>query len=95
MTTFTRRAFALSALASSTVALSACDNRRTNSGVDRIEARVDATLAQMYAQYGKTRGIAARSAGMLVMPLITEAGLGLGGGFGRGALRVGGGAVDY
>ena len=29
------------------------------------------------------------------MPLITEAGLGFGGGFGRGALRIGGTTVDY
>ena len=29
------------------------------------------------------------------MPLVTEAGLGLGGGYGRGALRVGGATVDY
>ena len=94
MTTFSRRAFALSGLAGAFV-LSACDNRRTNSGVDRIEARVDSTLAQMYAEYPKTRSIAARSTGMLVMPLITEAGLGFGGGFGRGALRIGGSTVDY
>ncbi|MEP5151602.1 MAG: twin-arginine translocation pathway signal, partial [Planktotalea sp.] len=93
MTTFSRRAFALSGLAGA-FALSACDNRRTNSGVDRIEARVDATLAQMYADFPKTRSIAARSTGMLVMPLITEAGLGFGGGFGRGALRIGGTTVD-
>ena len=29
------------------------------------------------------------------MPLVTEAGLGIGGGYGRGALRVGGATVDY
>lgn len=94
MTTFTRRAFALSGIAGA-FTLSACDNRRRNSGVDRLEARVDATLAQMYADFPKTRSIAARSVGMLVMPLITEAGLGFGGGFGRGALRIGGTTVDY
>ncbi len=32
---------------------------------------------------------------MLVMPLVTEAGFGLGGSYGRGALRVGGTTVDY
>ncbi len=32
---------------------------------------------------------------MLVMPLITEAGLGFGGGYGRGALRIDGTTVDY
>ena len=48
MTNFSRRAFALSGLAG-TFFLGACDNRRTNSSVDRIEGRVDSTLAQMYA----------------------------------------------
>lgn len=94
MTTFSRRAFALSGLAGA-VALSGCDRLNGNTAPDRLEARVDATLAQMYSQYGKTRSLAARSAGMLVMPLITEAGLGFGGGFGRGALRVGGTSVEY
>jgi lipid-binding SYLF domain-containing protein len=32
---------------------------------------------------------------MLVMPLVTEAGFGFGGAYGRGALRVGGATVDY
>ncbi|MGH1579030.1 YSC84-related protein [Planktotalea sp.] len=94
MTTFSRRAFALSGIAG-VFALGACDNRRNNSGIDRLEGRVDATLSQMYADFPKTRSIAARSTGMLVMPLITEAGLGFGGGFGRGALRIGGTSVDY
>lgn len=94
MTNFSRRAFALSGLAGAFF-LGACDNRRTNSSVDRIEGRVDSTLAQMYAEFPRTRAIAARSSGMLVMPLITEAGLGFGGGFGRGALRIGGSTVDY
>jgi lipid-binding SYLF domain-containing protein len=33
--------------------------------------------------------------GVLVMPLITEAGIGFGGSFGRGALRINGATVDY
>ncbi|MEO0587537.1 MAG: HEAT repeat domain-containing protein, partial [Planctomycetota bacterium] len=37
----------------------------------------------------------AKSTGMLVMPLVTEAGLGIGGAFGRGALRVNDITVDY
>jgi lipid-binding SYLF domain-containing protein len=35
------------------------------------------------------------AAGMLVMPLVTEAGFGFGGAYGRGALRIGGTTVDY
>jgi len=94
MTTFSRRAFALSGMAS-VIALGGCDRIRGNTAPDRLDARVDATLSQMFAEYPKTRSIAARSSGILVMPLITEAGLGFGGGFGRGALRVGGVSVEY
>ncbi|HGG63375.1 MAG TPA: twin-arginine translocation pathway signal, partial [Rhodobacteraceae bacterium] len=36
-----------------------------------------------------------KAVGMLVMPLITKAGFGLGGSYGRGALRVNGVTVDY
>jgi lipid-binding SYLF domain-containing protein len=49
----------------------------------------------MYSAYPGTRDLAGRAAGMLVMPLVTEVGLGLGGSFGRGALRVGPTTVDY
>lgn len=96
MSNLTRRSFALAALAGAAT-LSACDYKpqATNNDVARIDARVDATLAQMYRDYPKTRAIAARASGMLVMPLITEAGFGVGGGFGRGALRIGGVSVDY
>ncbi|MBR9764256.1 MAG: twin-arginine translocation pathway signal [Rhodobacteraceae bacterium] len=95
MTQFTRRAFTLSALAA-VPALSACSgNGFNNNGGAKIDARVDATLAQMYSQFPQTRDLAQKSAGMLVMPLLTEAGLGVGGGYGRGALRVGGTTVDY
>ena len=78
-----RRAFALGAL-SSTAALAACGNGVGGRGSAMIDARVDATLAEMYRLYP-----------MLVMPLVTEAGLGLGGAYGRGALRVNDVTVDY
>lgn len=94
MTTFTRRAFALSGVAG-VFALSGCDRLHGNSSYDRLDARADQTLAEMFQNYPKTRSIAARSSGILVMPLITEAGFALGGGFGRGVLRVGGVSVDY
>jgi lipid-binding SYLF domain-containing protein len=75
--------------------LAACGNGIGSNGAATIDARVDSTLAYLYDRYPGTRDLAARSAGMLVMPLITEVGLGLGGSFGRGALRVGGATVDY
>lgn len=91
---FSRRAFTLSALAGAGVT-AACGNGIGGNGSARIDARVDATLSQMYNAYPNTRQLAQKSNGMLVMPLVTEAGLGLGGAYGRGALRVNDVTVDY
>ena len=93
MTEFTRRGLTL-ALGSSAL-LAACDNGMGSNAAATIDARVDSTLSQLFTQYPNTRALQAKSTGMLVMPLVTEAGLGLGGGYGRGALRVGGATVDY
>lgn len=93
MSKFTRRSFALGAL--SLTGLSACANGIGSRGGDRIDARVNATLAHMYSRYPGTRDLADKASGMLVMPLVTEAGFGLGGSYGRGALRVGDTTVDY
>ena len=93
MSSFSRRGFALGVLASTTLA--ACGNGIGGNGAEVIDARVESTLNFMYETYPGTRDLADRAAGMLVMPLITEAGLGLGGGFGRGALKVGPSTVDY
>ena len=49
----------------------------------------------MYRSYPNTQQLASKANGMLVMPLVTEAGLGLGGAYGRGALRVNDVTVDY
>ncbi len=75
--------------------VSACGNGIGSRGPATIDARVDATLAQLYADFPATRDLAGKAVGLLVMPLVTEAGLGLGGAYGRGALRVGGATVDY
>ena len=91
--TFSRRnvTFGLGA----TALVAACGNGIGGRGPATIDARVDATLNQLYAEYPATRNLAAKAAGILVMPLVTEAGFGLGGAYGRGALRVGGATVDY
>lgn len=88
-----RRAFVLSGLGALTLA--ACGNGVGSRGPATIDARVDSTLAQLYSEFPATRQVAAKSAAMMVMPLVTEAGLGLGGGYGRGALRINGATVDY
>ena len=90
----TRRGFILSALAG-TGLTAACGNGVGSTGDIEIDARVDATLNELYTQYPNTIEIAEKSVGMLVMPLVTEASFWVGGGYGQGALRVGGATVDY
>ena len=94
MNTMTRRGFALSTLAV-TGALAACGNGVGGRGAETIDARANATLNHLYNTYPSTRSLADKSSGMLVMPLVTEAGFGFGGGYGRGVLRVNDVTVDY
>jgi len=91
MITASRRAILLGGLAS----LAACDNSVGSNGAQVIDQRVDQTLNYMYATYPDTKNLAKQSAGMLVMPLMGEAGFVLGGAYGEGALRIGGATVDY
>ncbi|UWR04874.1 twin-arginine translocation pathway signal [Ruegeria conchae] len=74
----------------------ACGNGVGNSNAVALDARVDATLNEMYSKYPNTVDIANKANGMLVMPLITDAGLiFFGGAYGQGALRIQGATVDY
>jgi lipid-binding SYLF domain-containing protein len=82
-------------LGGAALTVAACNNGVGSNGAQVVDGRVDATLEFLYGRYPGTRDLAAKSVGMLVMPLITKAGFGFGGSFGRGALRVGGVSVDY
>ncbi len=93
MTRFPRRAVLTGAAAM--LALSACGNGVGSEGASKLDARVDATLAYLDNTYPGTRDLRDKAVGMLVMPLITEAGFGFGGAYGRGALRVNDITVDY
>lgn len=77
------------------VALAGCGNGLNSNGAATIDARVQATLQQMYREVPDAQSLAGKSVGMLVMPLVTEAGFGFGGAYGRGALVVSGATVDY
>lgn len=90
----TRRGFTLTALAGLSVT-AACGNGIGTNNANKIDARVDATLSEMYNLYPNTVRLAENAAGLLVMPLVTEAGFWVGGAYGRGALRVNGVTVDY
>lgn len=87
-----RRSFVLAAMA---LPLAACGNGIGGGGASMIDGRVDSTLSFMFSNYPGTQDLANRAAGILVMPLVTEVGLGIGGSFGRGALKVGQSTVDY
>lgn len=94
MKNLTRRSFTLCAVGAVPF-LAACGNGVGSNNAQRIDARVDTTLEYLFSTYPNTLALAEKSTGMLVMPLITEGGFIAGGGFGRGALRVGGVTVDY
>ncbi|WP_210529875.1 YSC84-related protein [Rubellimicrobium arenae] len=93
MNILSRRRFAALALAAPLLA--ACSNGVGSGGAAIIDARVDSSLSFLYSTYPGTRDLANRAAGVLVMPVVTELGLGLGGSYGTGALRVGNTSVDY
>jgi len=77
--------------------LSACTQSDTESHIraQAIDVRVEEAVNYMYQEYPSARSLATKASGILVMPLISEAGLGIGGAFGRGALLVDGETVDY
>lgn len=93
MIAYSRRRFL--AAATAPLALAACGNGIGSPGADKIDARVDAAFNFMYDTLPETQTLAGKAAGILMMPLVTEAGLGIGGGFGRGALRIDNVTVDY
>ena len=60
-----------------------------------INAGVRATLDNMYYTIPGSRSLGARAAGILVFPTIVKAGIGIGGEYGEGALRIGGKTAGY
>jgi len=88
-----KRGFLLGMVAAG--ALAGCGNGINSSGSARIDGRVAETLQFMYAEHPGTKQLALNSRAMLVMPLVTKGGFGLGGGYGRGALMINDRPVDY
>ena len=60
-----------------------------------IDADVDETLAQFRSEVNGADVFLRNAAGVLVFPRVVKAGIGIGGEYGKGALRVGGETVDY
>ncbi|MBI1172692.1 twin-arginine translocation pathway signal [bacterium] len=80
--------------------LAACDGSIMGNGIgsnaaQKIDARVDATRDYLFSRYPGTRELSRTAKGVLYMPLVTEAGFGFGGSYGRGALRINDVTVDY
>ena len=79
--------FAAVALLLSTVSFAATDAQ--------IDERVHHTMQQFYQLNPAHRELVARAKGILVFPHITKGGVGVGGQFGEGALRIDGKNVAY
>jgi lipid-binding SYLF domain-containing protein len=97
MNKYTRR-FLIAGAVGTTLFTAACGNVSnpiTVSDAATIDARSDAALEQLFEINPNAREVHDIAAGILIMPLVTEAGFGIGGSYGRGALRVGGASVDY
>lgn len=94
MADISRRIF-LGAAGASVLFGAACSNGVGSRGGQTIDARVDATRDYLFGRYPGTRDLAQKSYGVLYMPLVTEAGFGIGGAYGRGALRIRDVTVDY
>ena len=75
--------------------LAACGNGVGGRGAATIDARVNETRDYLRSTYPGTQELASKSFGILYLPLLTEAGFGIGGAYGRGALRINDVTVDY
>jgi len=62
---------------------------------EEIDIKVDAALADFREKVGGAEEFLASSKGILVFPKVIKAGIGIGGEYGEGALRIGGKTVDY
>lgn len=94
MTILSRRAMIVGGVAA-TALLAGCGNPVGSFNADRLEARVDATRDFLRQNHPETAALFRNAHGILYMPLVSEAGLFVGGGYGQGALRIDDVTVDY
>lgn len=95
-----RRAFLLAAAAAgSTLLLPGCRTPTSPQAKAETRAEIDAEIApslrRLYLQVPGSEELANKAAGILTFPSVVRAGIGIGGEFGRGALRLGGRTTDY
>ncbi len=60
-----------------------------------IDAKVNATLSRFYKEVGAAKELVKISKGALIFPSVIKAGIGIGGEYGEGGLRIKGKTVDY
>ena len=87
-----RKLFAASGLAAAALLMSAVSFGATSAEIDE---RVHVAMHQFYDLNPQHKDLVARAKGVLVFPRITKGGVGVGGEFGEGALRVDGKNVAY
>ena len=93
MTQITRRGLLLGTGAAGLLA--ACSNPIGSQGAAELDARVDAARDYLRNTYPSLNDLFENSRGILYIPVVTEAGLFVGGAYGRGALRINDATVDY
>ncbi|MCC6001053.1 MAG: twin-arginine translocation pathway signal [Pararhodobacter sp.] len=94
MSMISRRAL-LACGAASVAVLAGCGNQVGTVNAERLDARVDATRDYLRQNFPDTEQLFTNAHGILYMPLISEAGLLVGGAYGQGALRINDATVDY
>ena len=87
-----RKLFAASSFAAVALLISGLSFGATKAEIDE---HVHATMRQFYDLNPQHKGLVARAKGVLVFPKITKGGVGVGGQFGEGALRIDGKDVAY
>jgi lipid-binding SYLF domain-containing protein len=101
-----RRNFILkttAALAFGSLAITGCTttgNKPDSAATDAskrhsIDASVDGTISRLYSTVPGSRELVSKARGVLVFPSVIQAGFIVGGQYGEGSLRVGGGTVGY
>ena len=90
-----RRRLLAAAGAGAALALAGCSNAIGQNAAAQLDARVDTTHQYLIQTYPGSAAMVQQATGILYMPLMTEAGFGIGGAYGQGALRIGGATVDY
>lgn len=89
-------AFGGLALAGCTTSGSSHDTPSTNASKRQsIDASVDGTMSRLFTTVAGSRELVSKARGVLVFPSVLQAGFIVGGQYGEGALRVGGGTVGY